>query len=119
VRNWSGRKQATKQMQARDLPNKRYMIFLSQQAISLHYENYASFREAWSALERLVLDMQAQGSSKSMIHATADECLAANPDGIGGNSYQKQWPACTNNVLSKDSELRRVMGEGCIVLVQW
>ena len=105
-------------MQAPDLPNNRFLIFFSQLAVGMHYQNYSSFREAWAALERLVLDMQAQGSKISMIHASSEECLGANPQGLGGNAFQKQWEACTHN-LSQDIDSRRVMGEGCIVMVQW
>ena len=112
-------------MQAPALPNHRFLIFTGQLAICMHYQNYGTFEEAWAALRDLVRDMQMQAQqaqqaplSLTMIHASAEECRAANPHGAGGNAYQKQWPACTRN-LGPDAETRRVLGDGCIVMLQW
>lgn len=108
-------------MQAPALANHRFLIFTGQLAICMHFQNYGTFEEAWAALRDVVQDMQAQQaqlSGPTMIHASAEECKAANPHGAGGNAYQKQWPACTRN-FGPDAETRRVLGDGCIVMVQW
>jgi hypothetical protein len=116
--DWAGFSKQRAKMQAPVFANKRFLIFTGQLAICMHHENYATFSEAWNALSKIVQGMKELGATLTMMHASAEWCMSANPEGAGGNSFQKEWPACTR-ASSGDAELRRVMGDGRIVMIQW
>lgn len=105
-------------MQAPTLPNKRFIIFLGNSSLTLHYESFGTFLEAWKALHSLVEDMKTKGSRITMLHSSPKLCEESNPNGMGGNTFIREWEACSYS-NSECFDTRRVMGSGCIKEMQW
>jgi hypothetical protein len=105
-------------MQAPDLPNKRYVVYLNKLAEAPHYMNYATFDEAWAGAKMALEEYNNNGgSAMRLLHSSASECMAANPDGRGGSSFVKRWIWADWGL--GDSETKRCLGDGIIIEFRW
>ena len=105
-------------MQAPICDNKRYVVFMTKDTFSPTPENFGTFEEAWNYCKNQVDDYKKLGGfAMHLIHASASECLAENPSGMGGNTFVRQWVWA--DYRNGETDTRIVCGEARIIEIQW
>lgn len=105
-------------MQAPNCDNKRYVVFMSKETHSPAPENFGTFKEAWEYGKKSVEHYYTLGGkAMHLIHASAADCLADNPSGMGGNTFVRQWVWADYRYGATDTRI--VCGEARIIEIQW
>ena len=105
-------------MQAPFCDNKRYAVFMCKLASSPAPSNFSTFEAAWIYGKMQVDEYHKNGgTAMRCIHTNAEECLAANPHGAGGNAFVRQWVFA--DYENGSSETKMALGEAVIIEFQW
>ena len=107
-------------MQAPDLPNKRYVVYMNSMAEAPYHINYSTFDQAWEGAKQAFDNNKTplhglNGPTMHMLHSSAAECLAANPRGVGGSAYVRRWVWGEY----ESSTMKHSLGDPIIIELRW